>query len=794
MTAKSIMNTQPSIAVVQKASQLFDQAFWVHLRWGLCVGLTLATLTLYALAAPLRWNELNTVVMTGPRGYLQLMVPDAVALAQLGITPSMYASLLLTLETGLLLCFVFFAGLMMWRKPADGMGLYFAITGITYAAFTTTPLDSLLALSSPLAIQSRLLQALGIWCTVTFFFVFPDGRFTIRWTRYVAIALAIWCISTVVYPIPLLDPMNPLRLPLPGTILHLSWFVFGLIAQSQRFRQTTDPMQRLQTRWVVLSTASAVILYVILYLPPFVWPDLRAAGWPRLIYDLTIHSIYVLSLYAIPVSIFFAVLRYGLWDLDLLINRALVYGVLTATLVLIYFGIVIGLPTFFPFIPGFSSSLTISLATLFTAALATPVRRRVQSYIDYRFFRSQYDAARTLAAFGAAVRDEIDMDQLMAHLKTVVAETLAPESIACWVRSGVGYQHCPGAGQNNAAYIGENDPLVARLHQLGIVVDFATLAAGLPVIDELRHQKVALVAPMISRGELIGWLSLGARRSGSKYAASDRRLLAALAAQAAPALRVAQLVQEQRVAAVERELVAHELYLAHTVQQALLPKSMPALDGWVVTTHFQPAREVGGDFYDFLPFADGMIGLVVGDVTGKGVPSALLMASTRSLIRSVARQYHTPAAILREVNNLLDQEMPMGMFVTCLVALLDPRTGWLRFANAGHTLPLHRSAGQTQELRATGTPLGIFPDQEYDEVAVQLAHGDALLFYSDGISEAHGPGRVMYGTARLAEVVKRQQPGAAGALVGALLEDLRTFAGDGQQQEDDVTLVVLERD
>jgi serine phosphatase RsbU (regulator of sigma subunit) len=213
-----------------------------------------------------------------------------------------------------------------------------------------------------------------------------------------------------------------------------------------------------------------------------------------------------------------------------------------------------------------------------------------------------------------------------------------------------------------------------------------------------------------------------------------------------------------------------------------------------VATHFQPAREVGGDFYDFLPFADGLIGLVVGDVTGKGVPSALLMASTRSLIRSVARQHSAPSTILREVNDLLDQEMPLGMFVTCLVSLLDPQTGWLRFANAGHTLPLRRSADKVQELRATGMPLGIFPAQEYDEVAVQLTPGDALLFYSDGISEAHGPARAMYGTARLAEVVRRQRPGAGGGLITALLDDLYSFAGSDHEQEDDVTLVVLERE
>jgi serine phosphatase RsbU (regulator of sigma subunit) len=297
---------------------------------------------------------------------------------------------------------------------------------------------------------------------------------------------------------------------------------------------------------------------------------------------------------------------------------------------------------------------------------------------------------------------------------------------------------------------------------------------------------------MISHGELLGWISLGARQSGASYSAGDRRLLNMLVAQAAPALRVAQLVQEQQEAAVARERIAQELRLARTVQQTLLPQTLPALDGWALAAHFEPAHEVSGDFYDLLLLDERHLALVIGDVVGKGVPAALLMASARSLIRTIARQKKMPGIVLHEVNEVLHQDMPPGMFVTCLYGLLDLATGTFRFANSGHNLPYRRGSGGAQALYARGMPLGWMPDQSYDESEATLAPGEALLFYSDGIIETHDDSRAMYGSQRLARVIC-DYAGPGVGLAKAVLEDVRRYAGAVHEQEDDITVLVVAR-
>lgn len=765
---------------------------WSGLWWSLCAGITLLSLGLFVAALPLRYAEVSHVGAEQPAAHLQLAPADAQLLGEFGVTPQTYGVLILSLETGLVLAFAAISLIILWRKAGERMALLFALTSITYGVYITPPLDSLLAAALPLSLASRTVQALGLWCAIVFFYLFPNGRFTHRWTQAMAVACGLWCLSWIVYPLPLLDPVNPFVMTLPGLTLHLGWFVSGVVAQVQRYYATAEPVQRQQTKWVIVSASAAVVSYALIYAPPLIWPGLPVPGWFSLFNHLVIQPTYLVLLYFVPLSIFISILWYGLWDVDLLLNRALVYGVLTALLAVIYFISVVSLPALFPALTGVTSPVTISISTLLTAALVAPLRRRVQESIDYRFFRRQYDAARILAAFGTVVRDEIDMERLISQLKAAIEETLAPVWIGCWIRHGQGYEECALGDRLASEPIPAEDPLVAHLLRLGDATDLAGLAAGSAGRLALHRQRLRLVAPLISHGELLGWLSLGPRRSGTGYNASDRRLLNMLVAQVAPALRVAQLVQEQQEAAVARERIAHELRLARTVQQTLLPQTLPALDGWALAAHFEPAHEVSGDFYDLLLLDERQLALVIGDVVGKGVPAALLMASARSLIRTIARQKKAPAIVLQEVNEVLNQDMPAGMFVTCLYGVLDLETGKFRFANSGHNLPYRRGAGGAQALYARGMPLGLMPGQHYDETEAYLASGEALLLYSDGIIETHNAARAMYGSQRLARVTS-DYAGPAVGLAKAVLEDVRRYAGAAHEQEDDITVMVVAR-
>ena len=307
----------------------------------------------------------------------------------------------------------------------------------------------------------------------------------------------------------------------------------------------------------------------------------------------------------------------------------------------------------------------------------------------------------------------------------------------------------------------------------------------------MRDAGVALVVPLVSQGELIGTLNLGPRLSEQEYSTDDRRLLTTLAAQAAPAIRVAQLVREQANEAAEKERLAQELRVATLIQQQFLPRQLPQLPQWQVAAYYGPARAVGGDFYDFVEMPDGRIGIAVGDVTDKGVPAALVMARTHSILRAEASRSNSPGEILSRANDLLVPEMPAKMFVTCLFAVLDPATGHIVLANAGHNLPFVRSGDAVTEIRATGMPLGLMAGMRYDETESDIGPDSNVLLYSDGLIEAHDGAREMFGFDRLREAMRIDDAGSE--LLDRLLETLNVFTGTDHEQEDDITLVTLRR-
>jgi serine phosphatase RsbU (regulator of sigma subunit) len=241
-----------------------------------------------------------------------------------------------------------------------------------------------------------------------------------------------------------------------------------------------------------------------------------------------------------------------------------------------------------------------------------------------------------------------------------------------------------------------------------------------------------------------------------------------------------------------RQRYEQELRVARGIQQALLPKALPQLDGWEVTAYYRPAREVGGDFYDFLELNDGRLGVVVADATGHGVPAALVMANTQSVLRTVAQSgASAPGRALAEANEVLSTYIPPNMFVTCFYAILDPRSGHLSYANAGHNLPWCCRDDAASELTARGMPLGLMPGMIYEEKETVLEPGEEVLFYTDGLVEAHNLQGEMFGTPRLRGLLSERSADGRG-LSAALMEELERFTGEGWEQEDDIALLTLE--
>jgi serine phosphatase RsbU (regulator of sigma subunit) len=306
------------------------------------------------------------------------------------------------------------------------------------------------------------------------------------------------------------------------------------------------------------------------------------------------------------------------------------------------------------------------------------------------------------------------------------------------------------------------------------------------------------VEPQPSTGLLIAGNTANSAAYRTQIQADSESVvgLANLVSQVATAIRMRREIQarEERLKqqAHARERIEQELHVARRIQQASLPEAVPALEGWKIYPSYRPAREVGGDFYDFLELEDGRLGLVVGDATGKGVPAALVMSTTCGMLRAVTQASdYSPGEVLQRVNEALATRIPANMFVTCFYGVLDPGTGSFSYANAGHDLPYVRRGGYAEELMARGMPLGLMPGMGYEEKEIILGEGDRALFYSDGLVEAHNPEGAMFGFPRLQSLVAEHAQGEP--LVDFLMEELYSFTGKRWEQEDDITLVTLHR-
>ena len=723
--------------------------------------------------------------------YIDLEV--AQAHQRLSFSIGSYAFYTITLTSASMLMCLAVAVVIFWRKSNDWRALLVALMLVLIG--TTVVTNAVQEPHSAWEIPALILNTLAFGVLFLVFSLFPDGRFVPHWMGWLTVVWIVWGIVFLIFH------------SIPSSIHALVWLcalICLVVAQFYRFRYVSSPMQRQQTKWVVFGVSMAIMVVIVVAVPQLLLPSLLQ---PSLLYQFAKTLGYTLALLIGSLSFGIAILHSRLWDIDVLINRTLVYGTFTALLALLYVGLVFAVQFLLHGIVTQTSTPAIIASTLVIAALFEPLRKSLQALIDRRFYRRKYNAAKIIEAFSVSLREEVDLTQLSEHLLAVVNETMQATSASLWLSqpepqaetSRVPAARASPAGQmeSSPGVIAPDDPLVVYLLSAASAVEIEQLHLDSPALRALQATGVKLAVPVINQGELVGLLKLGPRRSEQDYSSDDRGLLDRLAIHAAPAIRVAQLVRErehllreQQTQARERERFEQELDIARQIQHAFLPKDLPELAGWQVNAYYQPARAVGGDFYDFLLFEDSRVGIVIGDVTDKGIPAALLMTTTRTILRSVAQRETSPGKILEQTNALLCPEMPPNMFVTCLYAILDPTSGRLRYANAGHDQPYQRQRDRVGELWATGMPLGLMSGMTYEEKETILAEGDSLLLYSDGLVEAHNPEQVMFGFPRLVALLEEQRDHPA--LIDVLLHHLAAFTGPNWEQEDDLTLVTLQ--
>jgi sigma-B regulation protein RsbU (phosphoserine phosphatase) len=269
----------------------------------------------------------------------------------------------------------------------------------------------------------------------------------------------------------------------------------------------------------------------------------------------------------------------------------------------------------------------------------------------------------------------------------------------------------------------------------------------------------------------------------------------ALAGQAGISIEKAWMHRQE----LQRQRLEQELSIGRRIQRSLLPETLPRLPGWEFAAYYQSAREVGGDFYDFyMDQSSNHLGLFIADVTGKGVPAALMMAFSRAMLRTLLRAGPgfalNPAGILQRLNDLLLRESRTGLLLTALYASLEPSSGLLLYANAGHErlIWLQDASGEVQELVSRGALLGAFSNVSIEECQVDLAPGDLLVFYTDGVTEARSPSGDIFGEQRLMEIIQACRGTGAEETAQAILQAVQSFSASAPQA-DDYTTVVIKR-
>jgi hypothetical protein len=367
------------------------------------------------------------------RSFWRVAPEDVLALRELGLSVGFYAAYGLAIEMIYLLGFWAIGAMIFWRKSDDRVALFFSLVLVIFGTLNAINLS--VGIHPALDLLGSLFSFFAYLAFFASFYVFPNGRFVPRWTRWMVIAWALYL--AILFFMPQDSSLYPAKWPLL-LIMALVVGLFGsmVFAQVYRYRRVSGPGERQQTKWIVFGFTAAIAGSFIAALPAAIFPELVRPGSPKVLYALFELTVTNLSLLLIPLSIGVAILRYRLWDIDVLINRTIVYGSLTVTLALVYIGGVATTEAIFRTLTSREQQpqLAVVVSTLVIAALFTPLRRRIQSFIDRRFYRSKYDARRTLEAFSAKLSHETDLDALRGDLLEVVQETMQPAHVSLWLR------------------------------------------------------------------------------------------------------------------------------------------------------------------------------------------------------------------------------------------------------------------------------------------------------------------------------------------------------------------------
>lgn len=580
-------------------------------------------------------------------------------------------------------------------------------------------------------------------------------------------------------------------------LVFLAWIAYLLVAilfflGSTAWNALRDPsiITRLQSRVIFVGTMLGFFIPALDLLSHTLW---RIAIFSDPILGFGIFF----SLF--PLSIGYTIVKHDLFAIDVIVRRTYGYLLSTGAIVGTYAGLVAIANVVFGTADAARSPIFAVGFALVVVFFFEPLHRRIQAFVDRTFYRQQYDYRTAIKSLSEAMTSILDPALVLRTLASAVVREMVLEN---------GLLLLPKPGAHEVAVAEGIDPRTMPVQALPEADPLVRLVADKkdPV---LRHDvalnpayeqdrpalersldalSAELVLPMLYKGELKGILSLGRKKSGKLFTPEDFDLLKTMLSQSAIALENARLFREN----LEKGRMEEELKIAHDIQMGMLPERPPQIQGLELAARTVSAREVGGDFYDFMELGSERLGLLIADVSGKGVSAGLLMAGARSTYRVLLGDDPPVSEVMNVANQRLHRDIRKGMFIALLYAVFDSGARRLTLSNAGQTQPVLCVPGAAPrhiDTEGDSFPLGIVPDCVYEQTSIDLPAGSAVVFYTDGAVEAMNAAQEMYGFERFLESVDAHRELSAPALLDKLFEDIARFVG-GTEQHDDITLIV----
>ena len=569
-------------------------------------------------------------------------------------------------------------------------------------------------------------------------------------------------------------------------VVNFVYVFLALVILHQGYRTVTNERLRTQTAIVMWGIRVAVGLYIIgLILPSLSILDMS---------DAVQSTIAIVALLIGAGSIVYAIVRYQFLDIRLLVRQSLVYTVTSGVLVGMYMLIISQLGRITRSILGRDAPI-IDVAFIIAALVFfQPIMNQMDNLIKRFFIRDKADFRNIAERFSRELATIFDLDLLRANVSSILREQMLVERVwFCLFRPSSGKYEASTASRPDEAAVSfdSNDLFIdeLRTHMKPVsFYEFSGITLNESVCwQQMRDESCELIIPLHSDKEMLGFVALSSKASGYSYNYEDITTLNILGNQLVTAITNARLYEES----LEKQRLEREMAMARQIQKDLLPNKLPFGDNFEFAAFTEPARDVGGDYFDFLRTDRGTIGVVIADASGKGMPAALLVSQLQATLRSEVRFKQSLSDMIASANYLVATSTSPEKFVTLFYGELDRRNLQFCYCNAGHNYPfVIRKDGKIEYFREGGLLVGAFQSARYECETYQLAPGDVVFFYTDGLNEAHDSGDEEYGEERLLEFVKSKRHLPPQKLTETVISEVRNFAA-GEANEDDMTIVVL---